>query len=160
MPPADGLPPPTAEQVPTSGPKRLLTMLMAIGVVDVAMLLGRADSTLLIPAMTSTAFVLYLFLSVRRTYTTVGPGWLFVRTAAFGSGTWMRFADIHTVKVGKENLGIPSPQHQEQQTACVQFRLTPPRPQDPLRQTFAEQALASKATISPEAAKYLHDWLT
>jgi hypothetical protein len=104
---------------------------------------------------------LYQFLGARRRYAAVGPGWLYLRTEPFGSGKWARFADIQTIKVPSGGSLIPLLLlTTKRRRVRFTFDLRQPDLRTPVRQALAQQALASTASISPDASKYLHNWLT
>jgi hypothetical protein len=158
LPPNALLQPPTAELLPTSRPKHILLIIAVMGVVE--LLLGLASPVWLPCSVITTVIGLYLFLGARRYYAAVGPDWVYLRTEPFGSGTWARFADIQTIKVRSDNSLAPLLLTTKRRRIRFTFDLRHPDLKTPVRQALAQQALASTVVFSPEAAKYLHDWLT
>jgi hypothetical protein len=160
MPPADGLQPVTAELIPSFGPKRLLVMISVIGVFELLMGL-MASPVWFTLAVLTIVFGLYQFLGARRRYAAVGQGWLYLRTEPFGSGKWARFSDIQTIKVRSGGSLMPLLLlTTKQRRVRFTFDLRHPDLRTPVRQALAQEALASTASISPDASKYLHKWLT
>jgi hypothetical protein len=157
LPPSPGLAETVATEQNLKAPKRVGMLLAVIVVVDVG-LAATNGRGLLFFTLPVTVIWLYMFFGSRRSFAAVGEGWLFIRTEAFGKGLWAPFSEMRTVRVRTGNGGVPLLQLTTSKRRHFRFGLANPSEATPMRRELARQALASSASITPEARAYLLGW--
>jgi hypothetical protein len=132
-------------------------LLAGIVIVDVGLAAtnGRGALVLTLPV---TVIWLYMFCGVRRSFAAIGEGWLFIRTEAFGKGMWAPFSEMKTIRVRTGSGRVRLMYLTTSKRRHFRFSLGNPSDATPMRRELARQALASSASITPEARAYLQGW--
>jgi hypothetical protein len=132
-------------------------LLTGFVLVDLVLAATSISRGLLFGAVPMTAFLLYQFAGMRRGFGAIGPGWLLARTEPFGNGLWATFDEIKTVdvKTGRGGRLLYLTTHKRRH---FRFPLADACDVTPMLRELARQALASSASITPEARSYLRGW--
>lgn len=157
LPPSPGLAETVATEQNPKAAKRLGMLLGGIAIVDVGLAATNGRAALVV-ALPVTIIWVYMFFGARRSFAAVGDGWLFVRIEAFGQGLWAPFSEMRTVRVRTGNGGVRLLYLTTSKRRHFRFGLANPSDATPMRRELARQALASSATITPEARTYLQGW--
>jgi hypothetical protein len=125
-------------------------LLTGFVLVDLGLAATSISRGLLFGTVPMTAFLLYQFAGMRRGFGAIGPGWLLARTEPFGNGLWATFDEIRTVdvKFGSGGSYLSLTTHKRRH---FRFPLADACDVTPMLRQLARQALASSASITPEA---------